>query len=308
VDVLFEQRGGLGIATLNRPQALNAMSLGMYRLLAPQVAAWNSDPSIHAIALRGNGRAFCAGGDVRSVWSDAALKQALFTEEYRFIHALHVSAKPFVALAHGFTFGGGAGLSVNAAFPVACESTQFAMPEVFIGSIPDVGATRFLRDCPGELGLYLGMSGARIDAGDAMALGLFTHFVPEARWPELIDALAVRPPRDVLPWFVEAPPPSKLLASPPPLPSQVPGASPLSMRLVQEQLKRAPGLDLAGALKLEYRLIQHVLARSEFYEGVRAVLVDKDRNPRWRYASMSEVPDAEVEAHFASLGPEELQL
>jgi enoyl-CoA hydratase len=321
VDVEFERRGRIGIATLNRPRALNAVSLGMYRLLAPQVAAWNADPAVHAIVLRGNGRAFCAGGDVRSLYDDAALRVSFFAEEYRFIEELHVSPKPFVSLAHGFTFGGGAGLSVNAAFRVAGESMQLAMPEVFIGSIPDVGATKFLRDCPGKLGLYLAMTGARIGAGDALALGLFTHFVPEAQWPELLDALTVGgAPGDVLPRFAEPPLPSPLLAraaeidrvfsrdSVEAMDPQVPGASPLSLKLVFEQMRRAPGLDLAGALKLEYSIIQRVLQRTEFFEGVRAVLVDKDRNPRWRYASVADVPQSEVDAHFVPLGPSELQL
>jgi enoyl-CoA hydratase len=305
MDVLFEQRGGLGIATLNRPQALNAMSLGMYRLLAPQIAAWNSDPSIHAITLRGNGRAFCAGGDVRSVALDPSLRRTLFLEEYRFIHDLHSSQKPFVALAHGFTFGGGAGLSVNARYRVAGESLQFAMPEVFIGSIPDVGATRFLGQL-GDAGLYLGVTGARIGAGDAMALGLYTHFIPESQWPELLRQLENEPPELVLERLKQPPPPPAL--GTPAIPESVPGASPLSMRLVREQLKRGAGFDLAQALKLEFRVIQHIVAGAEFKEGIRAVLIDKDRNPRWQYPSQSEVPQSEIDRHFESLGSGELRL
>jgi len=339
--ILFERRGGLGIATLNRPQALNALTLDMYRAFAPQLDAWGRDPSIHAVLLRGAGeRAFCAGGDVRAIHrarhaprGPGDYKTAFFTEEYRFIRAVHRFPKPFVALAHGITMGGGVGLSVNGRYRVATETTVFAMPEVFIGSIPDVGATRFFNLCPGRIGLYLALTGARIGAADALYCGLFTHFVPRARFGELTDALAGRDVEAVLARHAEDPGESELAALRPAIdrcfgqPSAeaivaalheedtgwaraelaaMGRASPASLKIVFRQLGRGAGTEIEQALALEYRVIRRLLAGEDFYEGVRSVVIDKDRNPRWRFASLGQVREAEVERHFESLGAEEL--
>src|SRR6266568_178460 len=203
-DILFGREGGVATVTLNRPHALNAFTLGMYRCFAPMLREWADDPAIHAVLIRGAGeRAFCAGGDVRAIAEagrgisgDPALTSRFFWEEYELIRRIHRYPKPYVALIDGITMGGGAGVSVNGAYRVATERTMLAMPETGIGLFPDVGATRFLNRCPGRIGRYLGLSGARLGAADALCCGLATHYVPETRLAALTDGLATLSWRD----------------------------------------------------------------------------------------------------------------
>src|SRR5947209_4649067 len=197
-DILFGREGGVATITLNRPQALNAFTLGMYRALAPMLRRWEADPESHVVLIRGAGeRAFCAGGDVRAIYEagrgisgERDLTAAFFREEYELIRRIHRFPKPYVAIIDGITMGGGAGVSVNGAYRVATERTLLAMPETGIGLFPDVGATRFLNRCPGHLGRYLGLTGARVGAADSLYCGFATHFVPRERLPALVAALA----------------------------------------------------------------------------------------------------------------------
>src|SRR4051812_146539 len=197
-DILFGREGGGATVTLNRPQALNAFTLDMYRRFDPMLRAWADDPSIRAVLIRGAGeRAFCAGGDVRAIYEagrglsgDRALTSTFFREEYELIRRIHRYLKPYVAIIDGITMGGGAGVSVNGAYRVATERTMLAMPETGIGLFPDVGATRFLNLCPGQIGRYLGLTGARVGAADSLYCGFATHFVPREQLPALVAALA----------------------------------------------------------------------------------------------------------------------
>src|SRR3954449_3990721 len=197
-DILFGREGGVATITLNRPQALNAFTLGMYRALAPMLRHWADDAEVHAMLIRGAGeRAFCAGGDVRAIYEagrgisgDRELTSVFFREEYEVIRHIHRFPKPYLAIVDGITMGGGAGVSVNGAFRVATERTMLAMPETGIGLFPDVGATRFLNLCPGQIGRYLGLTGARVGAADSLYCGFATHFVPRERVPELVAELA----------------------------------------------------------------------------------------------------------------------
>jgi enoyl-CoA hydratase len=343
-DILFERKGRLGLITMNRPKALNALTLDMVLELHRQMAAWETDLSIHAVVLRGEGRAFCAGGDIRAVhasrhhpYGPGDYKTELFREEFRLMRHIHRYRKPWIALTHGITMGGGAGLSANGSHCVASESTVFAMPEVFIGSFPDVAATRFLARTPGKIGVYMSLTGARVDAGDALYTGLSRYFVPQGRYPDLVEALANQSADAdaVLARFASDPGKSKLAALRPAidrcfaqdsveavvaaLRSEPAGwakealaamerASPLSLKLAFEVMKRGAGMEIEDALALEYRAMMHVIADADFYEGVRAVLIDKDQKPRWRFASLAEASDGEVERHFASLGDRELRL
>src|SRR5438105_2038122 len=196
-DILFGREGGVAAVTLNRPQALNAFTLDMYRRFDPMLRAWADDPDIRAVLIRGAGeRAFCAGGDVRAIYEagrgisgDRALTSTFFREEYELIRRIHRYPKPYVAIIDGITMGGGAGVSVNGPFRVATERTMLAMPETGIGLFPDVGATRFLNLCPGHIGRYLGLTGARLGAADALYCRFATHFVPRERTAELVSAL-----------------------------------------------------------------------------------------------------------------------
>jgi enoyl-CoA hydratase len=350
-EILLERRGGVGLVTLNRPQALNTLSLAIYRRCAPQLLAWERDPSVHAVLVRGAGdRAFCAGGDVRAIYEahgrpggGKGLEADFFREEYAVIERIHRFAKPHIALMDGITMGGGAGISVNGSFRVATERTLFAMPEVHIGLFPDVGASLFLNRCPGRIGLYLALTGSRIGAADALYCGFATHYVPHDRLADLTNALAGSAwqagrehaqAADILASFAADPGAAPLETQRSAIDrcfagetveailaalereggpwaeeaaSTIAAASPLSLKITFRQLRLGVP-DLRAALTLEYRLTQHVLASGDFFEGVRATLVDKDRRPRWRHRSLAEVSPAEVEGYFARLGERELIL
>src|SRR5271169_5150751 len=197
-EILFRREGSLATLIINRPQALNALTLDNYRRFDPALGAWATDPSIHAVVVRGAGeRAFCAGGDVRAVYEaglgssgDPELPAVFFREEYELIRRIHRFPKPYIAVIDGITMGGGAGISVNGAYRIATERTLFAMPETGIGLFPDVGATRFLNLCPGQIGRYLGLTGARLSAADTLYCGFATHVVTRASVDPLVAALA----------------------------------------------------------------------------------------------------------------------
>jgi enoyl-CoA hydratase len=350
-EIVLERRGGLGLVTLNRPKALNTLSLAMYRVFDPQLLAWGQDGQVQALAVRGAGdRAFCAGGDVRAIYDARHQPQGagdykadFFREEYCLIQRVHRFPKPYIALVDGITMGGGCGISINGSHRVASERTVFAMPEVHIGLFPDVGASRFLTLCPGRVGLYLALTGARIRAADALYCGFATHYVPHDRLGDLTDALAT------LPWneqercrqvdatiarFTADPGPASL----PTLQAAIdrcfgqgsveeivavlqrePGdwakralaeiarASPLSLKITYRQLELGRGMAVEAALALEYRMTQHVMQGHDFFEGIRALLVDKDNAPRWEHASLAAVTPAEVAGYFADLGERELR-
>jgi enoyl-CoA hydratase len=352
-DILFGREGHVATVTLNRPQALNAFTLGMYRHFDPMLHGWADDPEIHAVLVRGAGeRAFCAGGDVRAIYEagrgisgDRALTSVFFREEYELIRRIHRYPKPYVAIIDGITMGGGAGVSVNGAFRVATERTMLAMPETGIGLFPDVGATRFLNRCPGQIGRYLGLTGARVGGADALYCGFATHFVPRERLPALVAALArvddcERSVEQILAGFATDPGPAPIAtrqaaidrcfaratveAVLDALAREASGGgadaewaadthtglltkSPTSLKITLRQLIVGHRFDIEEALALEYRLTQHVMAAHDFYEGVRAVLVDKDQQPRWEPATLAAVDEPMVEAYFAPLGADELR-
>jgi enoyl-CoA hydratase len=356
-EILFGREGGVATVLLNRPRALNAFTLGMYRSLAPMLRAWEADPAVRAVLVRGAGeRAFCAGGDVRAVYEagrgisgDRDLTSVFFREEYELIRRVHRYPKPYLAIIDGITMGGGAGMSVNGAYRIATEKTLLAMPETGIGLFPDVGATRFLNLCPGHIGRYLGLTGARLGPADALYCGFATHFVPRQHVPELVAALAGLAWRDgaeraqieaILAAFHRDPGAPPLAARraaidrcfaaervEPILDALAREAaadgpdsgwaaqtraglltkSPTSLKVTLRQLIVGRDFDLEQALALEYRLTQHFMAGHDFYEGVRAVVVDKDQNPRWRPATLAEVSEAAVAAYFAPLGDRELR-
>lgn len=356
-DILFDRAGGLAVVTLNRPEALNAFTLGMYRRFDPMLRKWAGDPAVHAVLIRGAGeRAFCAGGDVRAIYEAGRgiggppdLTSTFFREEYELIRRVHRYPKPYLALIDGIAMGGGMGVSVNGAYRIATEKTTLAMPETAIGLFPDVGATRFLNLCPGRIGLYLALTGARLRAADALYCGFATHFVPRERIEELTHALAEMPWRsgsersqvEALLAACAIDPGAAPLASLRPAIDRgfagatvetildalaaaeaaggadaawaaearagLPSKSPTSLKITLRQLVLGQGFDLEAALVLEYRMTQHVMAGHDFYEGVRAMLVDKDQKPRWRPATLAEIGDAIVDSHFAPIGERELR-
>ena len=351
-EILLGREGGLATLTINRPQALNALTLDNYRRFAPALSGWAEDPSVHALVVRGaGGRAFCAGGDVRAVYEagrgisgDPDLTAVFFREEYELIRQIHRFPKPYIAIIDGITMGGGAGISVNGAYRVATERTLFAMPETAIGLFPDVGATRFLNRCPGQIGRYLGLTGARLRAADAYYCGFATHVVAQARVEALVTALARTAWAEdggsgqiaaLLAEFADDPGPPPLAALRPAIDRCFAGESveailyqlaaeaaaggadagwaaetraglqtksPTSLKVTLRQLIVGHDCGVEQALELEYRLTQHFMAAHDFYEGVRAALIDKGQAPRWRPASLAEIGDSTVEAYFAPLG------
>ena len=352
-DILFGREGGLATITLNRPQALNAFTLDMYRRFDPMLRAWAEEPGVKAVLIRGAGeRAFCAGGDVRAIYEagrgisgDPSLTSVFFREEYELIRRIHRYRKPYIAIIDGITMGGGAGVSVNGAFRVATERTMLAMPETGIGLFPDVGATRFLSLCPGQIGRYLGLTGARTGAADALYCGFATHFVPRDRLTALIQAIAgmkdgQESVERILTGFTADPAPPPIADRQPAIdrcfaPNSVeaildaleretagggPDAawaaethaglltkSPTSLKITLRQLITGRRYAIEDALALEYRLTQRVMASHDFYEGVRAALIDRDQQPRWNPPSLAEVTDSLLDSYFAPLGDRELR-
>jgi len=329
-DVLFETRGQLGLITLNRPQALNALNRAMCLAIHAQLDAWRDDPAVHIVAIEGSGdRAFCAGGDVVGLYhagkSGSAEWEGFFHDEYRMNHAIATYPKPYVALIDGITMGGGVGLSIHGPYRVATERTLFAMPETGIGLIPDVGGTHALPRLPGELGAYLGLTGARLKGADSEYAGIATHFCPSERLPALIEALAEggaiatvlgdfecdteEPPlavhRAAIDRHFAGDSVEAILAS---LDAgddwaQAQAAtlrkmSPTSCKLTLRALREGAKTDIASALRTEYRVVCAIKQGKDFFEGVRAQLVDKDRNPHWSPATLAEVSDAEVDGYF----------
>jgi enoyl-CoA hydratase len=344
--IRLERRGRLGLVVLDRPKALNALTHDMVRSLSLGLLEWRDDPEVLAVLVKAvPGRAFCAGGDVREIVElcgseGVAAAARFYRDEYRMNWRIRHYPKPWVALLDGITMGGGVGISVHGSHCVATENTLFAMPETGIGLFPDVGGTWFLPRCPGRLGIYLGLTGARLGPADCVHAGIATHYVPRARLQALEPALAeIGRAEDVdncLAAVVDDPGEAPLAALRPRIDACYGGAtlaeiearlvaepsgwgaeqlgllaskSPLSLRVTFEQLRRGAALaEPAAAFRLEYRVVQRFLASGELAEGVRALLVDKDRRPRWRHARTAEVTEAEVEGFFAPLPEGELEL
>jgi enoyl-CoA hydratase/carnithine racemase len=349
-QVLAELHSGLGVLTLNRASALNALSLPMIRDLTAVLLAWADDPRVVAVLVRGAGRpgkpaAFCAGGDIR-FFHQAALAgdprlEDFFTEEYALNHLIHHYPKPYIALMDGVVMGGGMGISQGAAVRVVTEQSKLAMPETNIGLFPDVGGGWFLSRCPGHVGEYLALTGHAIGAADAIAFGLADEFVPADRMPALVESLIDQPVEsgEQAVAAVRArtePVPAPLLGmqqaqidrhfSALDLPAIVESLrgdnsdfahetlqtlskrSPLMMAVTLEQLRRARQMDLGDALRLERGLVRHCFhlrpgAASETVEGIRALAIDKDHQPRWNPSRIEDVDAQQVAAFFASPWP-----
>jgi enoyl-CoA hydratase len=347
-DILFERRGAAGLITLNRPQALNAVTYDMVLALRAQLDAWGRDPAITRVVIAAaGGRAFSAGGDIRALYDLAqsgrhAEAQQFWRDEYPLNVAIKNFRKPYVALIDGIVMGGGVGVSVHGSHRVAGDRFQFAMPEVGIGFFPDVGATWFLPRMPGELGTFCGLTGERFGSADAVAAGLATHRVPSARFDALLDGLTGTVSVDaLLAAFAEPAGDGAILARRGAIDSLFKGdriedilaaldreaaaggadavwaaktaatmrvKSPLSLKLALAQVRRGKAWNFETCMRAEFRIVSRVIHGHDFYEGVRAVIVDKDNKPRWQPATLAEVSAAEVDRHFATLGAGELVL
>lgn len=337
----------IAVARLNTPKALNSLSLEMIRLLTPQLKRWAEDPRICAVWLEAEGdKAFCAGGDIVALYrsmtepNGTGEGEAFFTEEYELDYLIHTFAKPIVCWGHGIVMGGGMGIMEGASHRVVTEKSKLAMPEITIGLYPDVAAGWFLNRTPGRTGLFLGLTGARMNGADAVFTGLADRFIKHdlkaevvselkrQRWqgenPHAVvggvlrqfeqqsaDAQPESPIRthfdeinrvtdaDTLEavvsqlselsggdsWVAKA---TKSLAS----------ASPTSLALVWRHLHGCKHKSLKEVLDTELVMSQKCLDKGEFAEGIRALLIDKDQQPRWRYASLAEMDSAWIDDFF----------
>jgi enoyl-CoA hydratase len=347
-DILFERRGAAGLVTLNRPKALNAVTHGMVRALRAQLDTWADDDAVTRVVIVGAGeRAFSAGGDIRAIYDlakasrhDDALQ--FWRDEYPLNAVIKNYSKPYVALIDGIVMGGGVGVSVHGSHRVAGDRFQFAMPEVGIGFFPDVGATWFLPRMPGELGTYCALTGERFGSGDGCGAGLATHRIPSARFAALLEGLSGTVSVDaVLAAFAEPDDDGAILRRREAIDrlftgervedilaaldreaafgrtdadwagktaATIRGKSPLSLKLALAQVRRGKAWDFATCMRAEFRIVSRVIHGHDFYEGVRAVIVDKDNKPRWQPSTLAEVSEAEVERHFAPLETGDLEL
>ncbi|TMJ92351.1 MAG: enoyl-CoA hydratase/isomerase family protein [Alphaproteobacteria bacterium] len=343
-DLLFERRGAAGLVTLNRPHALNAVSLAMVRKLTRQLAEWEREPRVSRVIIASNdARAFSAGGDLRALYDlgrtgryDEAL--GYFREEYALNARIKHYPKPYVALIDGIVMGGGVGISVHGSHRVAGDKFSFAMPEVGIGFFPDVGATFVLPRLPGKLGSYCALTGERVKAADGVAAGVATHRVPSARFADLIEALCRGDPVEVvLSAYAQDVGRGPLAARSTVIAALFAGErvedilaaldtaaaaggadaafasanaalirtkSPTSLKIALAQMQRGGALDFAECMRTEFRIVSRVVRGHDFYEGIRAVIIDKDQAPRWEPPALEAVSTAEVERHFAPLASE----
>ncbi|MCG5243688.1 enoyl-CoA hydratase/isomerase family protein [Azospirillum doebereinerae] len=344
-DLIFHRKGSLGFVTLNRPAALNALSLDIVRRFDPQLRAWAVDPTVEAVVVQGAGdKAFCAGGDLKMLYQagrDAAgglgsapAIREFFYRQYSLNRLIKRYPKPYIALMDGIVMGGGTGVCQHGSHRIGTERTLFAMPETAVGIFPDVGATYFLPRCPGGLGMFLGLTGARLKAADCLHAGLIDAHVPFASLDGLIDDLAnLKAQGGALPtaiaavieWHAAFP-------GTPPLQAHrraidrcfglerledifagldaegtewaagvlntLRRMSPTSLAVAHEAMRRGADLEFEDCMVMEYRLSQALIAGPDFYEGVRAILVDRDNNPRWNPASVEAVAAAGVDRYF----------
>lgn len=333
VEVITRIENGVGRITLNRPQALHALTKEMCAAMDQALIGWADDPAVRLVMIdHAEGtRGFCAGGDIRKVAqsgrTDGVKAAEFFRVEYTLNHRIKHFPKPYVAILDGVTMGGGVGISVHGSHRIATENTLFAMPETGIGLFPDVGGGWFLPRLEGELGTWLALTGARLKGTDVVAAGIATHFVPAARGvavkqrlfdgatPEqalndltqMVEPASFAEHRPVIDsCFCEATVPDILRA--------LDGSdawgwaqgetlrtrSPTSLAVALEQLRRGAAMDsFADVMRMEYRIACHITRTHDFSEGVRAVIEDKDHAPRW-----ASVTPEKVEAMFAPLEKE----
>lgn len=330
--VLVRTEGALGRLTLNRPEAINALDLGMIQSLTRALDEWREDTDVQIVVIDGAGeRGLCAGGDVRALHAQIVAGHAdetadFFRAEYALNATIAEYPKPVVTIADGLTMGGGIGLSGHAAIRIVTERSKLAMPETRIGFTPDVGGTWLLGRAPGRFGEYFGLTGSTMSGADAVDLGFADHFVPSDRLDALREALAYRAdptgPAEIVLLFDETPEPSALPASrgwiddafsadsvaeiigrlqaqgttdAAAVADLLDGLAPTGLTVTLDAVREARALpNLRAALEGEYRRVMwFVTQHPDLVEGIRAQLVDKDRNPRWDPPTLAELsPDA----------------
>ncbi|ATB63113.1 enoyl-CoA hydratase/isomerase family protein [Pseudomonas mosselii] len=345
-QVLAEVRNHIGHLTLNRPAGLNALTLDMVRSLQRHLDQWAQDPQVHAVMLRGEGpKGFCAGGDIRSLHDSykagEKLHEDFFVEEYALDLCIHRYRKPVLVLMDGFTLGGGMGLAQGCDLRIVTERSRLGMPEVGIGYFPDVGGSYFLPRVPGELGIYLGVSGSQVKAADALYCGLADWYVDSEKLAALDDGLdrltfGANPLKDLqgllaklgTQTLADAPlaqlrPVIDHFFALPDLPSIIEQLravtigdsrqwaldtadlletrSPLAMAVTLELLRCGRHLALEDCFAMELHIDRQWFAHGDIIEGVRALIVDKDKQPRWNPPTLAGLTTQRVDQFFEGL-------
>ncbi|MEL6287627.1 MAG: enoyl-CoA hydratase/isomerase family protein [Pseudomonadota bacterium] len=340
-DVLVRRVGATGRITLNRPDALNAVTLGMVREITRALAVWEEDKDVRIVVIDATGdRAFAAGGDIVALYEagkSGAVDDArsFWAEEYALNERIARFGKPFVAMMSGIVMGGGVGVSAHGSHRFVTDTTTLAMPECSIGLVPDAGGSYLLARSPGAFGRYAGLTGARLKAGDTIYSGFADAFIPRGAWPEAVVRLEETSEPDAALKLTEPCEPEtdaktraeidKVFAAEGPVrlahalesasgpwaraaAKRLRAACPLSIHVADHMVAAARGLTIADALRAEYRFVWRAFTEGDFLEGIRAAVIDKDRRPRWAIPTLEDVTEANVAKMCASLGPNELQL
>ncbi len=341
-DISIRIIGHAGRITLTRPQALNAMTYEMCLAIEHAFDDWRTNDAVKLIVIDAEGaRAFCSGGDIAELYKtglrgDFAYGQKFWADEYRLNHKIFTYPKPVVSFLQGFTMGGGVGIGCHGSHRIVGESSQIAMPECGIGLVPDVGGSLMLALAAGRVGEYLGTTGTRMGAADAIYAGFADTYIPQLMWPEVMANLETNGDVALLERAAQVPPPGILQDQAPQIDALFSGeglgdiltdlradpsdfaadalkklsrACPLSMACTVEMLHRlrGPSLNMQKALDLEYRFTYRAAEHGDFLEGIRAAIIDKDRAPKWQYPDMN-VPVAALAKMLRPLGKDALKL
>ncbi|MCV7041288.1 3-hydroxyisobutyryl-CoA hydrolase [Mycolicibacterium moriokaense] len=333
-DVLVNAQQGVGLITLNRPKAINSLTHPMVNAIAPVLTDWAADDDIRAVLVDGAGeRGLCAGGDIVALYhscrgpNQGKEAREFWYDEYRLNAQIGRFTKPYVVLMDGIVMGGGVGIGVHGNVRIVTDTTKMAMPEVGIGFIPDVGGTLYLSRTPGLLGLHAALTGAPFGGGDAIAMGFADHYVPHDALEDFKRIVIADGVDAAVAAYATEPPPSQLLAQRDWIDQCYSGdtvadilaalrdhgegpakdaadliatRSPIALSVTLEAVRRAAKLaTLEDVLRQEYRTSSGAARSHDFVEGIRAQVVDKDRNPKWSPDSLAAVTTADVEAYFA---------
>ena len=342
-------KGQLGIITLNRAQALNALNHEMIQFLDEILSCWQLDASIKAIIIRSNSKkAFCAGGDIRELYQNAQIKnkpiQKFFWDEYRLNQHIFHYPKPIIALLDGITMGGGIGISFHCSHPVATENIIFSMPETNIGFFPDIGASYFLPRCPGYIGIYLALTGLHLDLNDLKHSQLIHYTILSKDQDTLVNTIAdtpfldnahqtitqiidkfKKPPysdsdshlatfRNSIDYCFSAPTVVNIFSLLESVKSQwsmktiesLKIKSPTSLKVTLKQMQAGKQLTFDECMRMEYRIVNRFINNLDFFEGIRAMIIDKDKKPRWNPRDLGEFSEEMLTQYFAPLPGQEL--
>lgn len=345
-EVICKIQGKAGVITLNRPKALNALNLDMIQEICYHLTLWESDPQVEFILVEcaPKARAFCAGGDVRSVYEarladDWEYMDHIFREEYIMNYQISHYSKPYISLIEGICMGGGMGLSVHGSHRIVTNNTIMAMPEASLGFFTDVGASYFLNQTPGKIGLLMGLTGEKLSAADCLYAGLATHYIPQHKWEDIRQVLKHAVSFDQAEKYIlshhQSPGVSELEGLQPLIDELFTGdsveniqknleakkhpkahswlkkmdtQSPTSMKVIYALLTKNKSAPIKKCLTTEFRIGQRFINSYDFFEGIRSILIDKDNRPRWQPSHLNEIKAKDIKNYFTPLGDKEIVL